>query len=1120
MSGITRLVKLAGCAATFVLLFAAPVWAAEQTHLYSAARSLTGGCSVSSVDPIPDPGCPEGSHPPQAFSGVLGMATDPHGDVYVASYPEETDGSQARVDVFGPDGNFIADLPVPGARHVAVDAEGRLYVAANYDTTQLLRFDPTTYEPKAANITYGSPPVVIASDIFGLNGVAVNRLNQHVFVRDGHVLREYGAATSSAPNELLAKEIGLGILHGGRYIAVDAGRQLLYVDDWDEATKRMVVRVLKNDEDKYPLIGTIDGSTIPGKTNKFVENETTNEIAVGVEESTGHVFVGDIRLANKVYEFENNGSYVGTFGGQPKLEGVGKEVYVDNSPESANLGYLYVTSGVNHLLAFEPYRPPEPPVVEKTSTSGIQEDEAILHAYVNPSGLETQWKIEYVTQDTFEAEGFAAPSLAGQGTLAASREATEVTAAAMGLDPGTTYRFRVSAQNECEPVGCSDQKEAAFTTYEEAAQGENICANEAVRTGASAALPDCRAYELVTPAETGRRPPLSVGSEISQYSVFGSDTVSPLGQDLLFMINGGAIPGTSGNGVSGDAYLSTRTTAGWQTVSSGMSGSQAVAPVPGGISSDQRHMVWATGVLGGALSLEGRSTAYLRDDSGNFVLIGQGDLAVDRDASPLYISPGAEHLIFSSKVQLEPEAVASGSESIYDRTPDGVLHLVSVLPNGEGASAGELEFAGASEDGSAVAFTLATGKSPLYVRTGNTQTLEAGPFGAKSAGLSADGRYLFYTFSGDLYRLDTQGDTRDRITETGDVRPVIVSATGTGAYFLSQSLLGDTANPTGATPQAGAENLYYWDGTEVKFVATVSQRDAQGTEPKGVKDVFYDGLELWQSSIPDRDGARVPARTNPPGSVLLFESRNDLTPFETVGKAEVYRYDANAGTLICLSCSPVGQPPVADAAIESPSGASLVPETPVNRFSLIPNLTPDGDRAFFESPERLVAADNDGLRDVYEWEAQGKGSCTRVGGCVFLISSGQSAKPNYLYGVSESGDDVFISTSDLLLTEDGDETASIYDARVGGGFPSKPVAPAECLGEACQPAATPPAPINPANFETAGNVHQKGKQHCPRGKRHVRRKGRGRCVKVRHRHHRPRHHSGSNGTLSKGGRDR
>jgi hypothetical protein len=164
-------------------------------------------------------------------------------------------------------------------------------------------------------------------------------------------------------------------------------------------------------------------------------------------------------------------------------------------------------------------------------------------------------------------------------------------------------------------------------------------------------------------------------------------------------------------------------------------------------------------------------------------------------------------------------------------------------------------------------------------------------------------------------------------------------------------------------------------------------------------------------------------------------------------------------------------------------------------MGFVPNLRADGKHAVFQSTEALVSRDNDKVQDVYEWEEQGVGSCTRPGGCVYLISSGQSETPNYLFGVSQSGSDIFFTTTDVLVGGD-DNTLSIYDARVNGGFPEAPVK--ECEGEGCKPGLTTPPPLAPSvtgAIGPSGNVPPPRRKPCPKGKRKVKRAGKVVCVK-------------------------
>jgi hypothetical protein len=257
-----------------------------------------------------------------------------------------------------------------------------------------------------------------------------------------------------------------------------------------------------------------------------------------------------------------------------------------------------------------------------------------------------------------------------------------------------------------------------------------------------------------------------------------------------------------------------------------------------------------------------------------------------------------------------------------------------------------------------------------------------------------------------------------------------------------------------------------------------------------------DGLGLWTTAF--KEGGRTaidPSRLNPDGSVMLFQSRANIAGYEPGEDApQIYRYDHTGERLHCISCIPTKGKATGGASLQSIAGTGD-DLAPFSSFGFVPNITPDGNRAFFESTEALVSRDSNGVRDVYEWEEQGVGRCTTAGGCVYLITSGHSAIDNYLYGHSSSGDDVFFTTADILSGLDASDTVSIYDAKVGGGFPetSKGI----CEGESCRPIlAPPPAVPQPESGvrPESGNVPPQGKK-CPKGKRKVKRGGKVVCVK-------------------------
>jgi hypothetical protein len=253
---------------------------------------------------------------------------------------------------------------------------------------------------------------------------------------------------------------------------------------------------------------------------------------------------------------------------------------------------------------------------------------------------------------------------------------------------------------------------------------------------------------------------------------------------------------------------------------------------------------------------------------------------------------------------------------------------------------------------------------------------------------------------------------------------------------------------------ANGGGLYVWHAGTASLIATTPNNDNNWL----VRD--------YANSV---QGHEHTSRVTPDGRFLLFSSEGQLD-----------RYDAMHGRLVCVSCALNGTPPAGSARLSSINtgflGHASVPPT------LLRNLSDDGGRVFFESPDALLPRDVNGVQDVYEWEQQGIGSCqgssesfsAASGGCLYLISSGTSPQPSYFADASADGDDAFFFTFQPLVGQDQDSLVDVYDARVGGGFAAQnpPPTPAACEGEGCKPAAgsTPVfgAPIS-ATFTGAGN---------------------------------------------------
>jgi hypothetical protein len=666
------------------------------------------------------------------------------------------------------------------------------------------------------------------------------------------------------------------------------------------------------------------------------------------------------------------------------------------------------------------------------------------------------------------------------------------------------------------------------------------CANQASRTGASEALPDCRAYELVTPSDSSGR---SVEG-LSDFRFFSAGSLFPTS---LITSVGDAVAFTTFNGPLGDVGSLTGTidvtgarryADGWRVARRfSPGGEQAVLPIPGGISSD--HLYAFTDVSpvkgtlpGGTLAAEGDSQ-YLGNPDGSFEPIGLGTVGgivvKERLAQGRYISAGGEHVIFSTgRLQsgssrcalaasadpskcpvhrLADDAPPEGTGAVYDRSADGPTKMVSLLPSDVTPGAGQdAAFQGVSKDGVAVAFKIS---GVLYVRVadaGDGTTLKVAEGDPVYAGLSTGGHFLFYVAGGEkgvIHRFDT-GDQNDVAVNQGAPGEVVnVSADGSHVYFITEETIAGQG-------VLGQPNLFAWSGGVTSLVGTVAPSDLEKTSNEGPAELQFTpgapALTNWTdwAVAPELQGREergpgaASSRTTPDGSVIVFESKTKLTGFENAGHTQIYRWDATNG-VVCVSCNPRSS--------TASLGARLQLLTLVPPPNLIQNLSADGSRVFFETAEALLVEDVDGVNDVYEWQA-GTGGASSLS----LISSGRSTevppleswalyqpKPNVIFGITPSGSDVVFLSQDELVPGAGSGGApNLFDARVDGGFPT-PLPVAGCVEEACRPpvSAANSSAEAPASETVKGSGNVKGRKHSRRcrAKKHQKPGKKSRCQK-------------------------
>lgn len=630
------------------------------------------------------------------------------------------------------------------------------------------------------------------------------------------------------------------------------------------------------------------------------------------------------------------------------------------------------------------------------------------------------------------------------------------------------------------------------------------CPNEELRSGPSTALPSCRAYELVTPSDSNGRlvGPLHTYGLPTDPEVLPYELASPAGDSVVFLAYQGALPELPpGTGVA-DTFEAIRGSSGWGDLRRlSPSGAETNKVLPGGISTDHLYSLSVSTDTASPLTINNRATPYLRGPDGSFQLIGLGSVegvpAVEPYAQARYISPRGEHVVFSTgnvlgqsawcsasppckPQRLDGDAPPDGTGAIYDRPADGLAHVVSLLPGDVPQGSGQQAFyKGCSRNARSVAFLI---EGTLYARINNGDggeeaTLKVVEGNPTYAGLSDDGRYLFYVTggeSGTIHRFDTTTEDDVEINPGNPGEVVNISADGSHVYFIAEA-------PIGGEGELGEPNLFVWRSGAIAYVATVASSDLDHTSGSASGIPALTNWTKFVASKPaslEQGPGADSSRSTPDGKVLVFESKAKLTTYDNASHTEIYRYDDETHGLVCPSCNYAGGSATHDARLQATAR--------VNNPTVIHNVTDDGSRVFFETAESLTSRDVDQVNDIYEWHQEEDGAS------VGLISSGESTEyltpepfagppPNILLSVTPSGNDVVFLAQDALVegTPEGGALA-IYDARIGGGFPiTSP--PEPCQEESCR-LSGPPAPdlsLHRRQANPAGNVRHR-KHRCRR----------------------------------------
>jgi hypothetical protein len=784
---------------------------------------------------------------------------------------------------------------------------------------------------------------------------------------------------------------------------------------------------------------------------------------VAVDPASGDVYVAE---TGGIDQFDSSGTALGRFGTNRVKDARGLAVDPNNGDVFAG------NFGSGKVTVFGPTLPPVRPQVLVESASPGQ-TEALLESIVNPGNDAATYYFEYgQTAGYGSATATGAVSIDGEG-VSANRNV-------VGLSPGTEYHFRVVVTNSVDTVPGPDQ---TFTT---SVPPEPVsCPNEALRVGASAALPECRAYEMVSP------PDKSGGG----VSLITTPQGAASGSAIAFASTASFADAPAH--VVGNLYVARRGSSDWSTAGVDAPQLNPRGLLPNVSTANSPDLEKTLQLSKRALTpgaIEGGSNIYVQDNatgarsliaaSPGYSLMQEGTTV---GAKP-YVGGSTDwsHIVLRSSVALAADAL-EGAGNLYDYS-EGQLKLVNYLPNDSVSSLGSLagyphslaNSRAVSTDGSRIFFMTAVNfdNGPLYLRENGTTTIpisvshRAGAdetvYPALFVSATADGSRVFFTSptnlteesetlgSETLYRYDVETGVLTDLTVTQspdrpDVRHVLaISDDGSYVYFAAGGVLAEGATE----PGLNNVNLYAWHEGTIKYIGqTTDGAEFPGpgaalASPNGKHFAFSSFSHLTQADVPSPKCPHDNGLGNP------AESCED-----------VYVFEYPTGELTCVSCDGPG------AGFSNLGGIATIDAIKPSFGTYYPRAVLDDGTVFFNTPNKLVPKDSNGVGDAYAWK-DGKAT---------LVSTGADEGVSSFADSTPDGSDIFFRTAQPLVAQDVDQSTDLYDSKVGGGFAAQNAATKQpCDGESCRSAPpAPPATSTPASASSQGRGNASGHRSGP-----------------------------------------
>jgi hypothetical protein len=596
-----------------------------------------------------------------------------------------------------------------------------------------------------------------------------------------------------------------------------------------------------HESERYVAKLTGEGDVIGGSTGEEF-GHVDGVTGLAVEPSSNDVYI-------------DNGATVGRFGGAggAPLERLGSGLLKSGAgvAVSSSSGSVYVADATANVVDVFPARK-EAGISDEQATN-VREMAATLQAEIDPNEYATTYHFEYDTSPYASSAPHGTSVPAPNAEAGSGSSPVPVSVEVPSLEPDMTYHYRVVTDSDVNgtPTPAYGPDES-FTTPAPASSAPETCPNAKLRSEQpyGSTLPDCRAYELVSPLNKNDNDVSFVNARAST-----SD-----GSPALAYLSPGSFSGPKAAPTNG-RYVSTRGSDGWST--------QNVSPpygiVEGGLISPfsellltpelSKGLVLSTlfplvgGEPGGLTNLyvanfeDGSYQTVTNVKSPGAVPYEPGTQTGPLEPKAMGASTDLSHVVFQQDASLT--AGASPNEDHVYEWVNGKLSLVDVPPTGT-TFAGEDEVGApfnveevddaasswhaVSASGSRVFFTGAEGREEhdlgqLYVR----ENPEQPPVDESRCTVSGDACTIQVSAS-----QRTNPVSGDPEPDPNGPQPAYfrdASADGEQVFFTSRAELTNDAN-TG--PADNAANLYEYDLASGKLTdLTVVTTAEEAEDPDG-----------------------------------------------------------------------------------------------------------------------------------------------------------------------------------------------------------------------------------------------------------------------------------------------